>query len=71
VTLAAVGMLLGATASWILARAISSLLFGITASDPPTFIGMFVVLSAIAAVAGNLPARRASRIDPMAALRAS
>jgi len=70
-TLAAVGMLLGVTASWILARTISSLLFGITPSDPATFIGMVVVLTAVAAVAGYLPARRASKIDPMAALRAS
>lgn len=70
-TLAAVGMLLGVAASWILARTISSLLFGITATDPATFIGMLVVLTAVAALAGYLPARRASRIDPMAALRAS
>ena len=70
-TLAAIGMLLGVAASWILAHTISSLLFGITATDPATFIGMLVVLSAVAALAGYLPARRASRIDPMAALRAS
>jgi predicted permease len=70
-TLAAAGMLLGVAASWILARTISSLLFGITATDPATFIGMLVVLTLVAAVAGYLPARRASRIDPMAALSAS
>jgi ABC-type antimicrobial peptide transport system permease subunit len=45
-------------------------LFGITSTDPVTFGGMLVVLGLVAAIAGYLPARRASRIDPMAALRA-
>jgi len=69
--LAAMGMLLGAGASWLLARALSGLLFGVTASDPVTFGGMLVVLTAVAAIAGYLPARRASRIDPSVALRAN
>ena len=69
-TLAAVGMLLGAIASWIVSRAFSGLLFGVTASDPTTFLGMLGVLTVVSAVAGYLPARRASRIDPMVALRA-
>jgi predicted permease len=68
--LAAMGMLLGTVASWILARALSSLLFGVTSTDPVTFLGMLATLTAVAAIAGYLPARRASRIDPMAALRA-
>jgi ABC-type antimicrobial peptide transport system permease subunit len=46
------------------------LLFGVTPNDPVTFIAMLVVLTSVAAAAGYLPARRASRIDPMIALRA-
>lgn len=69
-SLAAMGMLLGTAVSWALARALSGLLFGVTPADPATFAGMLIVLTAVAALAGYLPARRASRIDPMVALRA-
>jgi predicted permease len=69
--LAAVGMLLGAVASLLLARALGGLLFGVTARDPLTFLAMPAVLTVVAAIAGYLPARRASRIDPAIALRAS
>jgi len=69
--LAAIGMLLGGAASWALARALSGLLFGVTPGDPVTFLAMLVILTAVAALAGYLPARRASRIDPMVALRAN
>jgi predicted permease len=68
--LAGIGMAIGTLASWALARGFSSLLFGVTATDPATFVGMLLVLATVAAVAGYLPARRASGIDPMAALRA-
>jgi ABC-type antimicrobial peptide transport system permease subunit len=68
--LAAIGMLGGSAVSWILARALSGLLYGVTPADPVTFLGMLIVLTAVAALAGYLPARRASRIDPMVALRA-
>jgi ABC-type antimicrobial peptide transport system permease subunit len=65
------GLLLGACASWALARTLSGFLFGVTATDPATFLGMLSVLIAVAALAGYIPARRASRIDPMVALRAN
>ena len=67
--LAAIGMIIGTFASWMLTRAISGLLFGVSTTDPVTFIGMLFVLTTIASIAGYLPARRASRIDPMRALR--
>jgi hypothetical protein len=69
--LAAAGMLLGLAGSWTLARALHGFLFGVTSTDPVTFVGMLIVLTSVAVVAGYLPARRASRIDPMVALRAN
>ena len=68
--LAAVGMAIGTAASWLLSRAFSGMLFGVTATDPATFLGMLAVLTIVSAVAGYIPARRASRLDPMLALRA-
>ena len=68
--LAAIGLVFGGAGSWLLARGASGLLYGVTARDPQTFAAMAVVLLAVAFVAGYLPARRASRIDPMVALRA-
>jgi len=68
--LAAIGMLIGVTASWILTRALSGLLFGVTSTDPVTFLGMLIILTVVASAAGYFPARRASQVDPIAALRA-
>jgi predicted permease len=69
--LAGIGMVVGILASLALARTLSGLLFGVTSSDPATFVGMLVILTGVAALAGYLPARRASRIDPTSALRMS
>jgi predicted permease len=64
------GIALGAVASWLMARSMSGLLFGVTAGDPLTFAAILATLTAVAALAGWLPARRASKIDPLVALRA-
>jgi predicted permease len=69
--LAAVGLALGMAGSRALTGALGSLLFGVTPGDPVTFIGIGALLIVVAALAAYFPARRASRIDPMVALRAS
>jgi len=69
--LAAIGLAIGLAGSWILTRALSGLLFGVTANDPASFIGTVSILILVAIAAGYFPARRASRIDPIAALRSN
>jgi predicted permease len=69
--LAAVGLAVGMAGARALSSALGSLLFGITSGDPVTFIEVGALLIAVAAVAGYIPAWRASRIDPMVALRSS
>ncbi|HKD07091.1 MAG TPA: ABC transporter permease [Bryobacteraceae bacterium] len=68
--LAATGMIAGVLISWIAGRSVGSLLYGVAAADPSTFAAAAFVLLAVSAIAGYLPARRASRIDPMICLRA-
>jgi predicted lysophospholipase L1 biosynthesis ABC-type transport system permease subunit len=68
--LALIGLLVGAAGAAVVSRALEGLLFEVTASDPATFVTMIVVLIGVAVIAGYLPARRASRIDPVVALRA-
>lgn len=69
--LVAVGLLAGVAGSFAAAHAIASLLYGTAPADPLTYAGMIVLLVLVAGLAGYLPARRASRIDPMIALRNS
>jgi cell division protein FtsX len=69
-TLAAIGALVGLAAAAGLTRWMSSLLFGIAPLDPATYAGVSLMLIAAAAVASYLPARRASTVDPVEALRA-
>jgi ABC-type antimicrobial peptide transport system permease subunit len=65
----AVGLVLGLGAAAVAARAVSGLLFGVTARDPAVFAGVAVLLGSIALVACYIPARRAARVDPLEALR--
>lgn len=67
--LALIGIVLGAIASFAMARAITALLFAVQPSDPPTFTSTIVLLILVAILAGYVPARRASRINPVIALR--
>ena len=63
------GVALGVLGALAMTRVLSSLLFEITPNDPATFTGVAVLLAAVAIVAGMVPARRASRVDPVVALR--
>jgi putative ABC transport system permease protein len=64
-----VGLALGLLASFALTRVMASLLFGVSATDPATFILVSLLLAAVAFFASFIPARRATRVDPMVALR--
>ena len=63
------GLAIGLPIAFVLARSLSSLLFGVKATDPFSFIGLPLLLASVAALASYLPARRAARVDPLVALR--
>jgi predicted permease len=69
VTLAAVGVLLGLVGAFGITRVIRSLLYNVTPTDPLSFGGVALFLAAIAVLASYLPARRATNVDPIIALR--
>jgi len=64
------GMILGLAAAFVLTRVMATLLYGISATDPITFIAISAVLLAVAILASYIPALRATRVDPISALRA-
>ena len=68
-SLAALGAVVGVIAAVLLSRYVRAILFGITPGDPVTFAGAVAVMMIVALVAGWIPARKASRLDPMVALR--
>lgn len=67
--LTGIGMALGLVASLALTRVFSTLLFGVSASDPFTFLAVSLLLGVVALVAGYIPGRRATKVDPIVALR--
>ena len=64
-----VGIMLGLVASWGLSRLMAGEIWGVAATDPWTFGGVVIVLGAVGILACLLPARRATQIDPLIALR--
>jgi putative ABC transport system permease protein len=63
------GIALGVIASLALTRVMTNLLFGVTATDVPTFLGVSALLTIVALLANYIPARRATRVNPVTALR--
>jgi len=66
---AAMGIGLGAIAALVAARSLRTLVFGVATTDMATYVGVAAILTVVALLASYIPARRASRVDPLIALR--
>jgi ABC-type antimicrobial peptide transport system permease subunit len=69
IRLVVLGIALGLPAAWAASRWVQSMLFGLTPTDPATIAGAAILLTAAGVMAAYLPARRASRVDPISVLR--
>jgi ABC-type antimicrobial peptide transport system permease subunit len=67
--LAAIGVVIGLPFTWAATRSIASTLYGLKATDPLTSLAATLLMAAVAVCAGYLPARRATKVDPIVALR--
>jgi ABC-type antimicrobial peptide transport system permease subunit len=69
-TMAFIGLVLGLVGAFFVSRVLIGMLYGVSPTDPLTFTGVSIVLLCVALLACVIPARRATRVDPIVALRA-